>query len=76
METLPDNHTVVRFYQSQEGAVYTVRVAGQEIASDLAVGNLTVHGARNTLPKDQYSISGRATTSRGTDLDLLVRGLF
>ena len=28
------------------------------------------------LPNDQHSISGRATTSRGTDLDLLVRGLF
>ena len=76
METLRDNHSVVRFYQSQEGAVYTGLVAGQEIASDLAVGNLTVHGARNTLPNDQYSISGRATTSRGTDLNLLIRGLF
>ena len=76
METLPDNHSVVRFFQSQESAVYTGLSAGQEIASDLAVGNLTVHGARNNLPNNQYSISGRAMTSRGTDLDLLIRGLF
>ena len=55
METLPDNHSVVRFYQSQEGAVYTGFVAGKEIASDLAIGNLTGHGARNTLPNDQFA---------------------